>query len=70
MNFSCHYDYVILLVIATVCYVILCDKVRPHAHRFIANLHIVSKDVYINAQMVIIMFNEELLGLLMIIIEM
>ena len=37
---------------------------------FIANLHIVSKDVYINDQMVIIMFNDELLGLLMIIIEM
>ena len=37
---------------------------------FIANLHIVSKDVYSNAQMVIIMFNDELLGLLMIIIEM
>ena len=37
---------------------------------FIANLNIVSKDVYINAQMVIIMINDELLGLLMIIIEM
>ena len=36
---------------------------------FIANLQIVSHDVYINAQMVIIMFNDELLGLLMIIIE-
>ena len=36
---------------------------------FIANLHIVSEDVYINAQMVIIMLNEELLGLLIIIIE-
>ena len=36
---------------------------------FIANLHIVSKDVYINAQMVFITFNDELLGLLMIIIE-
>ena len=36
---------------------------------FIANLHIVSKDVYINAQMVIIVFNDELLRLLMIIIE-
>ena len=34
---------------------------------FIANLHVVSYDVYINAQMVIIMFNGELLGLLMII---
>ena len=31
MNFSCHYHYVILLVIATVCYVILCDRVIPHA---------------------------------------
>ena len=37
---------------------------------FIANLHIVSKDVYINAQIVIIMCNDELLGLIMIIIEM
>ena len=36
---------------------------------FIANLHVVSYDVYINVQMVIIMFNDELLGLLMIIIE-
>ena len=35
---------------------------------FIANLPVVSYDVYINAQMVIIMFNDELLGLLMIII--
>ena len=32
----------------------------------IANLHIVSKDVYINAYMVIIMINVELLRLLMI----
>ena len=36
---------------------------------FIANLHIVSKDVYINAQMVIIMFHDELLGFLMIITD-
>ena len=36
----------------------------------IANLHIVSKDVYINAHMVIIMDNNDLLRLLMIIIEM
>ena len=35
----------------------------------IANLHIVSKDVYINAHMVIIMDNADLLRLLMIIIE-
>ena len=35
----------------------------------IANLHIVSKDVYINAHMVIIMSTAELLRLLMIIIE-
>ena len=34
---------------------------------FIANLHVVSCDVYINAQMVIIMLNDKLLGLLMII---
>ena len=31
MKFSCHYHYVILLVIATVCYVILCDRVIPYA---------------------------------------
>ena len=36
---------------------------------FIANLHIVSKDVYINAYMVIIMVNDAFLRLLMIIIE-
>ena len=36
---------------------------------FIANLPVVSYDVYINAQMVFIMVNDELLGLLMIIIE-
>ena len=36
---------------------------------FIANLPVVSYDVYINAQMVSIMLNEILLGLLMIIIE-
>ena len=36
---------------------------------FIANLHIVSCDVYINAQMVFIMPNNELLRLLMNIIE-
>ena len=35
----------------------------------LANLQVASYDVYINAQMVIIMFNGELLGLLMIIIE-
>ena len=36
---------------------------------FIANLQVVSYDVYINGQMVIIMFNKELLGPLIIIIE-
>ena len=35
----------------------------------IANLPVVSYDVYINAQMIIIMLNEILLGLLMIITE-
>ena len=35
----------------------------------IANFHIVSKDVYINTHMVIIMDNMDLLRLLMIIIE-
>ena len=36
---------------------------------FIANLHVVSYEVCINAQMVFIMLNEILLGLLMIITE-
>ena len=36
---------------------------------FIANLHVVSYDVYINAQMVLLMLNDKLLGLLMIIID-
>ena len=36
---------------------------------FIANLLVVSCDVYINAQMVFIMLNDILLGLLMIITE-
>ena len=36
---------------------------------FIANLPVVSYEVYINSQMVIIMLNEILLGLLMIITE-
>ena len=36
---------------------------------FIANLHVVSYDVYSNAQMVFILLNDEILGLLMIIIE-
>ena len=36
---------------------------------FIAILPVVSHDVYINAQMVFIMLNDKLLGLLMIIIE-
>ena len=36
---------------------------------FIANFHVVSYDVYINSQMVFIMFNDKLMGLLMIIIE-
>ena len=36
---------------------------------FIANLHVVLYDVYINAQMVFIMFNDVLLGLLMIITD-
>ena len=69
MKLSCHYHYVILLYIATVCYVIFFDRVIPHACMFIANFQVVSYDVYINAQMVIIMFNDELLELLMIIIE-
>ena len=38
-------------------------------YMFIANLHIVSKDVYINAHMVIMMDNDDLLRLLMVIIE-
>ena len=38
-------------------------------YMFITNLPVVSYDVYINAQMVIIMLNDILLGLLMIITE-
>ena len=38
-------------------------------YMFIANLPVVSYDAYINAQIVIIMLNEILLGLLMIITE-
>ena len=38
-------------------------------YMLIANLHIVSKDIYINAHMVIIMNNVELLRLLVIYIE-
>ena len=38
-------------------------------YMLIANLHIVSKDVYINVHMVNIMNNVELLRLLMIYIE-
>ena len=38
-------------------------------YMLIANLYIVSKDIYINAHMVIIMNNVELLRLLMIYIE-
>ena len=38
-------------------------------YMFIAKLHIVSKDVYINSHMVIIMDNNDLLRLLMINIE-
>ena len=38
-------------------------------YMLIANLHNVSKDVYINAHMVIIMNNTDLLRILMIYIE-
>ena len=69
MKFRCHYHYVILLYIDTACYVIFCDRVIPHALYVHSQLQVVSYDVYINAQMVIIMINDELLGLLMIIIE-
>ena len=58
-----------MLDIATVHCVILRDRMIPHAFMFIANLPVVSYDVYINAQMVIIMLNEIFLGLLMIINE-
>ena len=54
MKLSCHYHYVILLDIATVHCVILCDRMIPYA------LYVHSQPscsviyVYINAQMVII----------------
>ena len=53
MKFSCHCHYVILLDIATVHYVILCDRMIPYA---------------LYAQMVFIMLNEILLELLMILL--
>ena len=70
MNFSCHYHLVILLVIATVHYVILCDRVIPHALYVDSQpSYCVKGYIYINAQMVVIMNNDELLRLLMIYIE-
>ena len=67
MQYSCHYHLVIFLVIAAVCYDIFFDRVTPHTLK--ANLHSMSKDVYINVHMVIIMNNAGLLRLLMIYIE-
>ena len=67
IKFSCHYHYVILRDIATVHCDILCNRMIPHV------LYVHSQPscsiiyVYINAQMVIIMFNAIFLGLLMII---
>ena len=60
-----------MAVIGTVRYItFFFDRMNtPCINMLIANLHSVSKDVYINAHMVITMINVELLRLLMIYIE-
>ena len=69
IKFSCHCHYVILLDIATVCCDILCNTMIPHALYVHSQPSSSVIHVYINAQMVITMLNEILLGLLMIITE-
>ena len=66
MQYSCHYHLDIFLVIATVCYDIFLIGWHLMHYMLIGNLDNVSKDVYINAHMVIIMNNADLLRLLMI----
>ena len=67
LQMSLSFGYMAGYCHSVLCY--FCDRVIPHALYVIANLHIVSKDVYINAHRVIIMINVELLRLLMIYIE-
>ena len=62
MKFSCHYHYVILLDIATVCCVILCNRMIPHMFNVHSQPSCSVIYVYINAQMVIIRFNAIFLG--------
>ena len=50
MKFSSHYHYVILLYIARVCYVIFVIGQYLMHCMFIANLQVMSYDVYINAK--------------------
>ena len=67
IKFSCHYDYVILLDIATVHCVILYNRMIPHMFSVNSQPSCSVIYVYINAQMVIIMVNAIFLGLLFII---
>ena len=67
IKFSCHYHYVILLDIATVYCVILCDRLIPHMFNVHSKPFCSVIYVYINAVMVIIMFNVIFLVLLSII---
>ena len=67
MKFSIHYHYVILLDIARVHCVILCDRMIPHMFNVHSQPSCSVIFVYSNAQMVIIMFNAIFLGLLFII---
>ena len=65
IKFSCHYHYVVLPDIATVHCVILCDRMIPHMFNVHSQPSCSVIYVYINAQIVIIMFNAIFLGLLM-----
>ena len=66
IKFSCHYHYVILLDVATVHCDILCN--RMIYYMLCINRQPSSNviDVYINAQMIILMINAIFLGLLSI----
>ena len=57
IKFSCHYHYVILLDIATVHCVTLCDRMIPHMLYIHSQPSCSDIYVYINAQIVIIMIN-------------
>ena len=62
MKYSCHYHLVILLVIATVHYVIFFDRVIPHALYVDSQpSYCVKRYIYNNAHMVNIMNNVDLL---------